>query len=306
MIIKKQWLQSTSNSSSFDENYSHSYWRILLIILSIFSFIILILYNQINIYDLNNLMGFKNLQSNWFYYIWYSTYAWQALWLIYGLTTILRKSSDDYFYKYPPVMHWLIYTNFLISNLLNLCCSLLANHHIYILSTFYYFLIFIALFISLALSIIQLHDYQREMYYTEKHTDIWMIRILVQNGLLIYLSWSFILLLINLNITLIFEFGISTEISAIVLLIALNLKIIFMFIIENFFLYKYLKFLFSSWLITFAFLFIFIFECTHWLFYDLTFICSIITLTNLVILFLFKVIIFLRNEIFYKKFDNSL
>lgn len=306
--MKKHILQaSPSNWSSLDENYSHSYWRILLIIASISSFAVLIVYNQTNNHDINNLLGFKDNQSEWFYYILYSLYVWQALWLIYGSTTIIRKSSDDYFYKYPPVMHWIVYANFLISNLLNLCGSLLINNRIYILSTFYYFLIFIAIFISLTLSILQLNDYQREMYYTEKHMDIWLIRILVQNGLLFYASWAFIFLLVNLNITLVYEFNVSTQVSSLIMLAALNMKAVLSFVLENCLFYKYLKFLFTSWLLSIVFLIIFIIQFKHSLssYYDLTFMSSLLTLFNFMTLFIIKVIIFLRKEIFSKNIHNN-
>ena len=306
-MAKNNCLQTSQNVSSFDENYSHSFWRILLILASILSFIILVIYNETNNYDLNNLFGFKSERSKWFYYVWYFIYAWQGLWLIYGLTTILRKSSDDYLYKYPPTMHWLIYTNFIISNILNLCSSLLSNNHYYVLSTFYYFLISISIIISVVQSILQLHDYQREMYYTEKHADIWLLRILVQNGLLVYASWSFIFLLINLKITLVHEFNMSSQMSALILLAALNAKVVINFILENFLFYKYLKFLFSSWLISIVFLIIFIIGFTHTSYNDLTFTCSIITLVNLLILFTIKVFIFLRKEIFHKaRLNNSM
>jgi hypothetical protein len=304
-MVKKNFLQTSQNLSSFEENYSHSFWRILLIMASILSFIILIIYNRTNDIDLNNILDFENENSELFHFIWYIIYAWQGLWLIYGLTTILRKSSDDYLYKYPPVMHWLIYTNFLITNILNLCSSTLTNNRLYILSTFYYFLILIAILISLVQSILQLHDYQREMYYTEKHADIWILRLLVQNGLLIYASWSFIFFLINLKITLVYEFSMSSQASALIILAALNFKIVINFILENFLFYKYLKFLFSSWLIFILFLIIFLINFKHTSSNYLTFACSIITFANLLILFTIKVIIFLRIEVFYKNRLNN-
>jgi hypothetical protein len=50
--------------------------------------------------------------------VWAVIFAWQLLWLAYGVTTIFRKSSSDFLYKYPPVMHWLVYVNFSLANVL--------------------------------------------------------------------------------------------------------------------------------------------------------------------------------------------
>ena len=53
------------------------------------------------------------------------------MWLIYGVTTICRKSSSDYLYKYPPVMHWLIYLNFSVINVLNVITLLFWSKQLF-------------------------------------------------------------------------------------------------------------------------------------------------------------------------------
>lgn len=334
MMIKKTWLKNSPNTSSIDENYKHSYWRIILILLALASYVLLVIFNRINIEELSKLSGFQNEHCEWFYVIWYLIYIWQAVWLLYGLTTILRKSSDDYFYKYPPIMHWLIYTNLTISNLLCICCTYVINSRIYMLSTVYYILIYISLNIALVLSLLQLHDYQRELYYTEKYADVWLLRILIQNGLALYSTWSFIMVLLNFNLILIYEFNFNFKLTIIIIFIILNIKLIFLTFIENFIFYKYFKFIFISWILYLIFIAVFLFNFNHhiidenqkmqipgdptppstskvvssWLipsyFYEFTFLTGLVTFVIVTLLLVFKLIVFINKEIFYKKIDN--
>jgi hypothetical protein len=70
--------------------------------------------------------------SLWIVDIWIFIFIWQLAWLVYGISTIFRKSSSDYLYKYPPVMHWLIYLNFGIANIINILTLILWNQQQYL------------------------------------------------------------------------------------------------------------------------------------------------------------------------------
>lgn len=264
----KNWSPSLSVSSS-EEKYSHSVWRLTLILITIVIFLVSIFLNTLDSTD-SSIFGVKIFghtsyksflvnpteltYSIWLANFWIVIYIWQLAWLIYGLTTICRKSSSDYLYKYPPVMHWIIYLNFIISNILHVGCIYFWSNNLFILGTSYAFLMFTSLYISGYTSLFKLSDYQREMYYTEKTKDVWCIRVLVQNGTFLYASWSFLMFLFSLEVLLVYKIGISKQTAHLITLGIIAFKLIAYFLIENVFAYKYCKFLLTPWLMIGLFL----------------------------------------------------
>lgn len=264
-MSKSAWSKSFNLSvSTIEENYDHSKRRIALIIFTVLTFLLSLVLNIVNAtgskffgldifpqtsYNVFTLFNTNLASSLWITYMWVIIFIWQAAWLVYGVTTIFRKSSSDYLYKYPPVMHWLVYLNFSITNILHLICLTLWSRKLFGFATFYTAFMFISLYIAVTLSLFKLSDYQREMYYTEKTGDVWSIRILVQNGLFMYASWSFVMFLITLAVTLVYELNMS-EINVHLIITGLLLvKIVVYFLIENYAVYSYCKFVFTPWLV---------------------------------------------------------
>jgi hypothetical protein len=81
----------------------------------------------------NNSKTFLN-QSHIAVIVWGLIFSWQLSWLCYGISTIFRKSSSDYLYKYPPVMHWLIYFNFSFANILYISSLVFWSRNLNIVS----------------------------------------------------------------------------------------------------------------------------------------------------------------------------
>lgn len=264
-MSKSAWSRSFNLSiSQLDENYEHSKKRIFLIVSTVLIFLLSLTVNIVNatgskffgldIFPETSDQVFSLFHTDlastlWITYMWIVIYIWQGAWLVYGVTTIFRKSSSDYFYKYPPVMHWLIYLNFSITNILHLVSLGLWSHKLFGFATFYTAFMFISLYIAVSLSLFKLSDYQREMYYTEKTKDVWIIRILVQNGLFMYAAWSFIMFLITLSITLDWELNMSRDNVHLLITSLLLAKLIVYFLVENFAMYSYCKFIFTPWIV---------------------------------------------------------
>lgn len=315
-MFARGWSQSLSVSVS-EENYTHSYKRLTLIFCTIVIFLLSLITNAINssgslLFGLRLYSKSENSEKiladqfstyHWLNYVWYFIYIYQFAWLCYGVSTIFRKSSSDYLYKYPPVMHWIIYLNFSLANILNYFCSLLWEHSYYGLTTFYSGLIFVSLYIAAFVSLFKLSDYQREMYYTEKTKDVWSIRILVQNGMFMFASWSFLMFLLVFSTTLSVKYELSEENLRLMLFILIVLKLILYFLIENFVAYKYFKFVFLPWIIYAIFLFnmIKIYETNgrNSKGYENDFFFYIFLLALYLFLFISKLIKFLWSEFFY-------
>ena len=88
----------------------------------------------------------------------------------------------------------------------------------------------------------------------ERIRDVWAIRILVQNGMIMYASWSFVMFLFTLNLSLVYELHVSMETSHLVVLGLLFVKVFAYFLAENFTAYAYTTFVFTPWLVYIMFL----------------------------------------------------
>jgi hypothetical protein len=73
--------------------------------------------------------------------------------------------------------------------------------------------------------------------------------------MIMYASWSFVLFLFTLNLSLVYEFKIAMETAHLVVMAILFVKLVAYYAIENHFAYSYCKFLFTPWIIYAFFLF---------------------------------------------------
>lgn len=64
-----------------------------------------------------------------------------------------------------------------------------------------------------------------------------------------YSSWSFIMFLMTLNLTLVYQFKLTNETSHFIILCIFLVKIMIYFVIENIVAYRHAKFIFTPWLI---------------------------------------------------------
>lgn len=115
--------------------FYHSFWRICLIITSTIVFSLACYHTVLNIAKENAKRPNEVVHSKWILVLSVLITIWQAIWLIYGLTSIIRKSASDFFYKYPPVMHWMIYANFIAANILNFFSYVLWTERVYLVCT---------------------------------------------------------------------------------------------------------------------------------------------------------------------------
>ncbi|KAJ8418737.1 hypothetical protein AAFF_G00002360 [Aldrovandia affinis] len=73
--------------------------------------------------------------------------------------------------------------------------------------------------------------------------DLWCLRVLVQNGICVYTTWTTIATLINFNIVLSYEAGVSISDGGTVCLSILLTEVITWFILENFVLEKHVRYI---------------------------------------------------------------
>ncbi|CAL9698030.1 unnamed protein product [Knipowitschia caucasica] len=114
------------------------------------------------------------------------------------------------------------------------------------ISGFFFFLIFIAItnYAVIAFSCIGLHAYGAWLHKYHR-ADSYRIRVLVQNGIAIYATWTTIASLVNLNIVLVTEANMSQNDAATTTLSILLVVIVTWFVLENWLLEKHVRYIVS-------------------------------------------------------------
>ena len=89
----------------------------------------------------------------WVFIILLVVYAWQALWMLYGLTTIWRKTSYGYLYVAPGYMHPSVYWCFCGTNLSSVATILLVHFNLGIFALASTVVAMVFVYISLFMSL---------------------------------------------------------------------------------------------------------------------------------------------------------
>ncbi|OXB62611.1 hypothetical protein ASZ78_011240, partial [Callipepla squamata] len=199
--------------------------------------------------------------SGWTFLIWNVIYAWQLAWLLYALSGICRRYSPcpchrwwrvkppfcsslnelGCVYMKPDLLPIPFYMAWILNNGFNVGWLFLWDRE-YLLPALLLlaaltFTTGVALFIShRALSI-------HSTWFLKGHqADLWLTRILVQNGLALYATWTTIATLLNFAVVLIYKWDVSNETATTASLSILTLMLVMWFCQENFFLDKYARY----------------------------------------------------------------
>ncbi|XP_068796791.1 uncharacterized protein [Struthio camelus] len=173
--------------------------------------------------------------------IWNVIYAWQLAWLLYALSGICRRNELGCVYLEPDLLPIPFYVTWILNNGLNVGWLFLWDRE-YLLPALVFlaaltFATCAAVFIShRALNI-------HVMWFAKAHkAELWLIRILVQNGLVLYATWTTIATLLNFAVVLIYKWNVSNEKATTASLSILALSLVIWFYLENLFLDKYVHY----------------------------------------------------------------
>ncbi|XP_030125135.4 uncharacterized protein [Taeniopygia guttata] len=179
--------------------------------------------------------------AGWTFLIWNVIYAWQLAWLLYALSGICRRNELGFVFMKPDLLPIPFYVAWCLNNGLSVGWLFLWDRE-YLLPA----LVFLAvlslttcacLFVShRALSI-------HSSWFVKAHkAELWLIRILVQNGLALYLTWTSIATLLNFAVVLIHKWNVPSEKATTASLSILALSLVIWFYLENYLLDKYVRY----------------------------------------------------------------
>ncbi|XP_029935815.1 uncharacterized protein LOC115379233 [Myripristis murdjan] len=180
--------------------------------------------------------------SGWTFNIWSVIYIWLIAMLVYILTGLCRKNGYGYVYCKPAVLPY----GFFISWCLNMCFNigwlLLWDRGLMIAALVFLLLVISTNYAMIGFSCHGLHIYGPWLKKYHK-ADLWLLRVLVQNGVATYTTWTTIATLINLTIVLSYDAKMSPTDAATISLSILTAVLLLWFSVENSVLDKHVRYI---------------------------------------------------------------
>lgn len=137
--------------------------------------------------------------------IWGVIYIWEAVWIVYTIVNLFRKTSAGLLYCNPTLLPWTFFATFIVNMCLNLSWILLFDREHMIVAFVVLFFIAFTLYVCMFISYRHLDKNIEFLRKDGRKLDIWCIRIMVQNGLGVYATWTTIATLLNMAIVMIYE-----------------------------------------------------------------------------------------------------
>ncbi|XP_033725742.1 uncharacterized protein LOC117315586 [Pecten maximus] len=239
----------------------HSQLRVFLIIMTLIVYIVMVVFNslagsvgqKIGLFknttgDISDVYNLQITPAGWTFSIWGVIYAWQALWLIYALTTICRKTKSGTYIYMLPVLPPVMYILYIINNIANVAWLFVWDSQEIIWSLIVIAITPITLYVALFFSFRRLYHNLGKLNKENAVKDIWLIRFLVQNGMAFYATWVTIATLLNVAMVMTYKGGISNEDSCTVVLGILSAIIATWVVLENTIWDHYVRYTFSPYI----------------------------------------------------------
>jgi len=180
---------------------------------------------------------------------WNIIYVWQGLWLFYNLTLLFRTSKGGRLYRSPLILD-AVFHLFYLSNLgFNITWLLLWDEEWLDLAFGALFCLTIALYFCVFLAHRNIYHGEAELR-RNKSIDVYLMRILVNNGLAFYAAWTTIATCLNFAIAIAHKWQLLSVLnSSIIALSILSFIIFIYFALDIYFLEKFTRFTWSPYIL---------------------------------------------------------
>ncbi|XP_061212194.1 uncharacterized protein LOC133213743 [Neopsephotus bourkii] len=179
--------------------------------------------------------------AGWTFLIWNVIYAWQLAWLLYALSGICRRNEFGCVYIKPDLLPISFYAVWILNNGLNIAWLFLWDRECLLPALVLLVALTLATFVCLVISHRALRAHSSWLVKGHK-AELWLTRILVQNGLALYATWTSIATLLNFAIVLIYKWNVANETATTACLSILGLSLLIWFCLENFVLDQYVRY----------------------------------------------------------------
>ncbi|KAM9713088.1 uncharacterized protein ACNS7B_023405 [Menidia menidia] len=236
----------------------HSYGRLATIIVSVIGFGISLVFNGLSVVgigpyqtttaNVSAVFDTELTPSGWTFNIWSVIYIWLTSMIIYIVSGLFRKNGYGYLYCSPAVLPY----GFFISWCLNLCFNigwlLVWDRGMMIPALVFLILVICTNYSMIFFTCHGLHVYGAWLKKYHK-VDLWLLRVLVQNGVMIYTTWTTLATLINLTIVLTYDANMSPADAATLSYSLLTVLLLVWFVLENTILDKHMRYICITYLV---------------------------------------------------------
>ncbi|XP_065070865.1 uncharacterized protein LOC135695646 [Rhopilema esculentum] len=178
--------------------------------------------------------------------IWSVIYLLQAAWIIYSLTLLVRPES-------PDILPTEFYAFYILSQFSNISWLILWAHGEVTISFVVLVLITVSLDICFAIASRSLNKYLNELSSDDSSrlskVDLWLVRFLVQNGIIFYIAWVSIASCINAAVSMQADLHFSRSKAGAISLSFLLATVVIWSILENFVFRKFTRFVAAEYIV---------------------------------------------------------
>ncbi|KAK5601339.1 hypothetical protein CRENBAI_000951 [Crenichthys baileyi] len=230
----------------------HNIGLLIAIVVALIIFIITMVFSALAaagsspfLYDTSNISAQFVIQltpSGWTFTIWTIIYIFLALVMVYTFSGIFRKNAYGYVYCSPAVLPYGFYAFWCFNLVLNVSWLFLWDRMFMPAALAFLILIALTNYAVIFFSCYGLSQYGAWLNKYHK-VDLWLHRVLIQNGISIYATWTTIASLVNLTIVLVYDANVSNTDAATISLSLLTAAVVAWFFLENFVFDKHVRFI---------------------------------------------------------------
>nr|XP_046228084.1 uncharacterized protein LOC124049964 [Scatophagus argus]XP_046228085.1 uncharacterized protein LOC124049964 [Scatophagus argus] len=228
--------------------------RVVLMFVGLFTFIAAIVLNSLSAFGAQSVVFRQSTEdltlkyatpitpAEWTLFLWDFIYLWLSAMFIYFLVGLCRRSAYDWMYTTPAVLPYGFHVSIIINVCLNITWLFLLDRELLlpglITSVLLMFTEYMILFFSC-------HGLKIYGAWLNKYhnADLWLIRVLVQNGVAVYATMGTLLTLLNLTMYLQHQTGTSRCDCAKLSLLLLLMKLSAWFLLENFYFDEHVRYI---------------------------------------------------------------
>lgn len=188
--------------------------------------------------------------DDWTFVLTAFIYLWQAAWIVYGFSLLFRKNEDGPFHLVFPVLPPIFYIVFAFALACNVAWLLIWDKQYIEVALVFINLMCCTLYVCLGICIRRTYENGAYLARCNLNKDIWVLRLLVQNGLGVYATWASVAAIFNFAVVITYgTSGISAkqDVGSTVSLIVFTLEILGWWVFDCFVFEKYLRYLFTPY-----------------------------------------------------------
>ncbi|XP_026035047.1 uncharacterized protein LOC113028811 [Astatotilapia calliptera] len=230
----------------------HNPGRIAAVLMSLAAFVVSLVFNGLAVVGVSpfhttqaNVSALFDTQltpSGWTFFIWTLIYIWLIFMIIYIVAGLFRKLNGyGYVYCTPAVLPYGFFISWCLNMGVNIGWLLVWDRELMIPALVFLILIICTNYSMICFICHGIHVYGAWLNKYHK-ADLWLLRVLVQNGVMIYTTWTTVATLLNLTIVLAYETDMSQDDAATLSYSLLTILLLGWFVLENLVLDKHVRY----------------------------------------------------------------